>query len=102
MPTTGTWRRRGASRWHRDARITAFGLFGRDAGILDDRPPLLDLGPLMLAERLGRLLFARQDVLPEVGEALAHDVVRNRFHHRTIESRDHARRRAARRPQRVP
>src|SRR5262245_62247182 len=43
-----------------------------DAGLADDRPPLVDLGLVEGGERLRRLLRARKHVLAEIGEALAH------------------------------
>ena len=39
---------------------------------LDDRPPFLDLGLLERREALGRLLLARRDVEPELGELRLH------------------------------
>ena len=43
-----------------------------DAGLLDNRPPFLDLGLLKRGERRGRLLLARHNFLAEVGKPSAH------------------------------
>src|ERR1700692_4441874 len=56
-----------------------------DVGGLDDRPPLLDLGLLVGAERLGGLLVARRDLLAEIGELLSHLRIGQRRHHRGVE-----------------
>jgi hypothetical protein len=48
------------------------GLFPLDARRLDDRPPLLNLGLLESAQRLGSLLFAWRNTLSEIRESLAH------------------------------
>jgi hypothetical protein len=37
--------------------------FWFDTGLLDDGPPFLNLGSLVCAERLGRLLFTRRKLL---------------------------------------
>ena len=42
---------------------------GLDAGRLDDRPPLLDLGLLEGGERLRRLHLARRNSWPMLGRA---------------------------------
>ena len=42
-----------------------------DAGLLDDRPPLVDLGLVPGSERLRRLLFARRHFEAEIVEPLA-------------------------------
>jgi hypothetical protein len=44
---------------------------GLDASLFDDRPPFVDLGFVKGAERLSALLFARRDLLTELGELLA-------------------------------
>jgi hypothetical protein len=41
-----------------------------DARGLNDRPPFSDLGPVVGAKRLGRLLCARGYLLAEIGKAL--------------------------------
>ena len=46
--------------------------FSLDACGLDDGPPLLDLGLLESAQRLGGLLLALRNTLSEIGEPLAH------------------------------
>jgi hypothetical protein len=46
--------------------------FSLDARGLDDGPPLLDLGLLESAQRLGSLLLAWRNTLSEIGEPLAH------------------------------
>ena len=43
-------------------------LFSLDVRGLEDRPPLLDLGLLKGAERIGRLLFARENLVSEISE----------------------------------
>ena len=43
-----------------------------DPGLLDDRPPFLDFGFLKSAERLGRLLVRRENLLPEVSQPRPH------------------------------
>src|SRR3954470_11099641 len=47
-------------------------LLGLDIGVLDHRPPLLDLGLLICGERFGRQPVARRYVETELGEALPH------------------------------
>src|SRR5258706_589906 len=73
-----------------------------DSGRLDDGPPLLDLGLVQRAQRLRRLLRAREDVLAEAGEARAHLRIGQRGDDRRIELRGHVLRRRLRQPQRVP
>src|SRR5229473_7339408 len=63
-------------------------LFGLNAGCLDDRPPLLDLGFMKGAEPLRRLLFARRNLLAEVVESLVHSSVGQRCHDGGIEFGD--------------
>src|SRR5215831_5628871 len=46
--------------------------FHLDIGSSDDRPPLLDLGLLVGAERGWCLLLASRDHQPEIGQAFAH------------------------------
>ena len=49
-----------------------------DVGRLDDRPPLLDLRPLVGGERGRRLLVARHNLVAEIVEALARCGIRER------------------------
>ena len=42
--------------------------FALDVRRLDDGPPLFDLGLVVCAERLRRLLLARENLQPEIGE----------------------------------
>jgi hypothetical protein len=46
--------------------------FSLDARGLDDGPPLLNLGLLESAQRLGSLLLAWRNTLSEIGESLTH------------------------------
>ncbi len=48
--------------------VAATGSLHLDSRRSDDRPPLLDLGLVVGAMRLRRLLVAREDVLAEIGE----------------------------------
>src|SRR5260221_8235391 len=75
-------------RWRNGVKYPAHRSFGFDPGFLDDRPPLLDLGLLKGAERIRRLLAARHDLLPEVGEPLAHGRVGQRAHRGCVELGD--------------
>src|SRR5215472_645428 len=63
--------------------------FHLDAGRLDDRPPLLDLGLVKRIERCRRQFLARKNVLRDVGQLLAHGGVLERVHHCGIELGDH-------------
>src|SRR5258708_5127539 len=54
----------------------------RDVGRLDDRPPFLDLGLLVGAERFGGLLVAWRNLLAQIGELLPHFRIRQRLHDR--------------------
>jgi hypothetical protein len=56
-----------------------------DAGGLDDRPPLLDVGFLQGAECLGRKFFARRNFHSLRADALARDRLRQGIHDRGIE-----------------
>src|SRR5262249_58855520 len=56
-----------------------------DAGLADDRPPLVDLGLVEGRECLRRLLRARKHVLAEIGEALAHGGVGQRLDDDAVE-----------------
>jgi hypothetical protein len=47
-------------------------LFALDVRGFEDRPPLLDLGPVVGRERLRILILARRNLLAEIGEPLAH------------------------------
>src|SRR5215218_11338581 len=86
----------------RALRMTKSILLRFDAGAPDQRPPFFNLGLLKSAERLGRLLLARRDLLAKVGEALAHRRVSERIHGGRRELMNDFWRRAARHPQAVP
>src|SRR5262245_24215061 len=77
-------------------------LFRLDVRRLDDRPPLLDLSPLLCCERLGRLFLARPDFLTHVGEPLAHRWIRQGVHECGMELGDNILRRALGRPKTMP
>src|SRR5215467_3189711 len=53
-------------------------LFRLDIGRLDDWPPLLDLGALKRRKRLWRLLVARRNLQPEIGEPPTNGSIRQR------------------------
>ena len=59
-----------------------------DVGGLDDRPPLLDLGLLQCAKRLGRLLLARENLLAKIGEPRTHRRIGQGINDRGIELGD--------------
>src|SRR4051794_3936837 len=84
------------------ARIVRMSLLRLDVRCLDDRPPFLDLGLLVSAERLRGLLLARRNLQTDVGKPLAHRRIGERIHHGGIELRDGILRRALRHPQRRP
>src|SRR5262249_42109121 len=73
-----------------------------DAGLLDDRPPLLDFGLVQGAERLRPLLLGRKNLLADIGEALAPRRLRQSSNHGGIELLDDVLRRALGRPKSVP
>src|SRR6516165_10902069 len=56
-----------------------------DARRLDDRPPPVDLGPLIGAERFRRQLLARRDVHVEETETLTHVGIRQGLDNRAID-----------------
>src|SRR5215475_14533969 len=60
-----------------------------DARGLDDRPPLLDLGLLVGAERLRRELIRRRDDLAELDEALTDGRIAQGISERLVELADH-------------
>src|SRR5438876_12335457 len=62
--------------------------FRLDAGLFDDRPPLLDLGLLKRSERFGRLLVSRWHVLPKFHKTLTRCRIGKHFHSRGIELGD--------------
>src|SRR5246127_2670785 len=55
---------------------------------LDDRPPLLDFRFLQRRQSLGRLLLGREDLLSDIGKALAHGWIGERFDGGLIELAD--------------
>src|ERR1700730_1271262 len=73
-----------------------------DVRRLDNGPPFLDLGLLKRAERLRRLLVARNDLLTEAGELLARCRIRQNIGDRRVELGDDRLRRGFRRPDRIP
>src|SRR5262249_26914196 len=73
-----------------------------DAGGLDQRPPLLDLGPLECAERLWRLLLARRNVHPKSGKPRAHRGISERIDDGAVELGNHGLGCVLRRPQSKP
>src|SRR5262249_10623189 len=75
---------------------------GFDPGGLDDRPPFFDLGLLISAQRLRRLLRRRRNFLALIGEALSHSGVGQRRACRRIELCHDLVRRPFRQPQPMP
>src|SRR5688500_5596572 len=73
-----------------------------DAGFLDQRVPLLDLGLLMRGERRGGLLFGWRNLLAQIEQALAHRGIGHRGASGCAELVDRLLRRALRNPQAVP
>ena len=73
-----------------------------DAGRLDDRPPLGDLGALVGGERLWRLLLARRNFIADVEQPPAHRRIGERFHHGGAELGDHRLGRALAGPKPAP
>ena len=65
-----------------------------DVGGLDDRPPFVDLGLVEGSERFRRLLLARRNLLPEIGEPRADRRIGERLDHRGVELGDDVLRRA--------
>ena len=66
-------------------------LLRSDARSLDDRPPLLDLGPLQATERFRRLLLPRWDFTTGTGEPPTHRWVCQSVDDRGVEFRDNVR-----------
>src|SRR5262249_30681969 len=56
-----------------------------DAGLFDDRPPLLDLRLLKRAQRFRRLLIAGRNLLPKAGKPLLDRRFREGSRHSTVE-----------------
>src|SRR5262249_34782132 len=73
-----------------------------DAGGLDQRPPLLDLGPLECAERLWRLLLARRNVRAPPSKPRAHGGISERIDDGAVELGNYGLGRVLRRPQAEP
>src|SRR3954468_10976520 len=69
-----------------------------DAGGFDDRPPLVDLFLLVLAERLRRVHVGGEELLPGVGQPLVRRGVVARLHYRFVEPGDDLLRRILRHP----
>src|SRR6266478_5065763 len=69
---------------------------------LDDRPPLLDFRFLQRRQSLGRLLLGREDLLSDIGKALAYGWIGNRFDGGLIELADDFSGRVRRYPKTVP
>src|SRR5688572_27182485 len=80
----------------------ALALLGLDPRGLDDRPPLVDLGPMERSQPLRRLLLARRDVEAEVEEALLRRGIGERGYDRRVDLRDRVLRRPARREEAEP
>jgi hypothetical protein len=55
---------------------------------LDDRPPLLDFRFLQRRQSFGLLLLGREDLLSDIGKALAHGWIGERFDGGLIELAD--------------
>src|SRR5262245_53128259 len=68
--------------------------FRLDVRRLDDRPPFLNLGLLISTQRLRRLLLARRDFEPLVGEGLMYGWIAQRVQGRRVELADDVLRRA--------
>src|SRR5258708_31403612 len=77
-------------------------LFHLDPGCLDYRPPLLDLGLVVGAERFWRLLVTRRNIPAKVSEPLAYCRIGQSLHDRSIEPCDDIFGRASWGPQTVP
>src|ERR1700738_5516382 len=73
-----------------------------DVGSLDDRPPLLNLGPVKGRKRLRRLLVTLDDLLAQVGQPWTDRRIGQFAYDCRIEFHDHIFRRALRCPNRVP
>src|SRR3954463_13086282 len=81
---------------------SAYSSFALDAGRLDHRPPALNLSLLLRCERRRILLVDRPALLADIGHALLHGLVGERFDHRGVEPGDDHLRRAFRHPEAVP
>src|SRR5262249_36695420 len=88
-------------RW-READVTSGRSLRLDVGLLDDRPPLVELGLVVGEQRLRGLLLARRDLVAEITEALLHGRVGERLDHRGVELREDLGRQSLPRPQPVP
>ena len=73
-----------------------------DTGLLDDRPPFLDLGPLNRAEGFRRLLVAWENLLPKVGKTGTHAWIGERIYYSGIELRNDGWRRSLGHPKPMP
>src|SRR5262245_23516417 len=93
---------RGAIEHNSSAHGIAKGLFALDIRRLDDGPPLFDFGLLEGSKRLGRLLVAWENLLPEVGEACAHRRVGQSGHDGVIEPGNNIPWRGRRHPKGLP
>src|SRR5262249_19719122 len=76
--------------------------FSFDSSFLDDRPPLLDLGFLKIAEPLRGLSVTRKNLLPEVGEPRPYLRVGNCLHDCAIYLGNDILRRALGQPKPMP
>src|SRR5260370_33604374 len=77
-------------------------LFHFDVSSLDDRPPFRDLGFLKPVERLRRLLVARKNLLPQIGQLCPNLRIGQGAHDRGIELGDDTLRRAFGHPKPMP
>src|SRR6266550_3297983 len=92
-------RRRGCCVTNRRSLLLSLSL---DVRRLDDGPPLLDFGRLQCAERLGRLLLAGRDLLPQVSEPRAYRWIGQGIYRGGIELCDDGRRCTLAREQCIP
>src|SRR5262249_17167992 len=76
--------------------------FRLDPKLLDERPPFLDLGLLECAERLRRLLLARENLIPEIGIPRSHQRIGQCLSGGGVEPVDYLLRRAFWREKPVP
>ena len=60
-------------------------LFLLNPGRLDDRPPFLNFSLVPDAQRLGRVLQARENLLAQVGKPRVNLGIRQRGHYRCVE-----------------
>ena len=82
--------------------LTGHGIFRLEPGLLDDRPPFFGIGFNNRAESLRRLLLARENLLPEIGEPRSHRRIGQRVHGRRVELGDDVLRRALGREKTCP